>query len=293
MRILLTGASGYLGSALARSLHAAGHQLCLPLRANASLKRLDNAALQAEVCRYDSHTGLQAIVTHYAPQAVVHTACSYGRKGETLLQQHEANVTLGLALLQALQSLPHAVTFINTGTALAPDVSAYAQSKQQFAQWGKWAATQSNGQLQFINVVLQHFYGPHDSTDKFLSHVLRACQANQLSLALTAGEQRRDFIYIDDVLSAYELILAKAGEMPSVYDIELGSGQAPPLRDTVQLLHRLSGSRTQLNFGELPYRPGEAMHCCADLSRLRELGWQPAYDLHTGIAALIAQETTP
>ena len=81
--------------------------------------------------------------------------------------------------------------------------------------------------------------------------------------------------------------------MASVYDIELGSGQAPPLRDTVQLLHRLSGSRTQLHFGAVPYRPGEAMHCCADLSRLRELGWQPAYDLHTGIAALIAQETTP
>jgi CDP-paratose synthetase len=95
------------------------------------------------------------------------------------------------------------------------------------------------------------------------------------------------------VLSAYELISAKAGQLPAECSIELGSGQAPPLRETVQLLHRLTGSRTRLDFGAVPYRPGEAMYCCADLTRLRELGWQPAYDLPTGIAALIAQETTP
>jgi nucleoside-diphosphate-sugar epimerase len=293
MRILLTGASGYLGSALAQRLHAAGHQLCLPLRASSSLRRLTNVALQAAVCRYDSHIDLAALVAQFAPQCVVHTACSYGRNGETLLQLHEANVTLGLALIQVVQSLPHAVTFINTGTALGPDVSAYALGKQQFAQWGKWAATQSNGQLQFINVVLQHFYGPHDEATKFLTHALRACLAHQPTLALTAGEQHRDFIDIADVLSAYELILAKAGQLSAECNIELGSGQAPPLRDTVQLLHRLTGSHTRLDFGAVPYRSGEAMHCCADLSRLRELGWQPAYDLNTGIAALIAQETTP
>ncbi len=71
----------------------------------------------------------------------MHTACSYGRKGESPLDVLDANLRFGMLLLQAaLDATPRdggPVALLNTGTVLAPDVSLYALSKTQFSAWGR------------------------------------------------------------------------------------------------------------------------------------------------------------
>jgi nucleoside-diphosphate-sugar epimerase len=102
-------------------------------------------------------------------------------------------------------------------------------------------------------------------------------------LKLTAGEQRRDFIFIDDVLSGYATLLERAAELGPAADVPLGSGTAPTVREFVQTVHRLCRSRTELQFGALPYRPGEAMHCQADLAQMSRLDWRPRWSLEQGL----------
>ena len=220
----------------------------------------------------------------------MHTACAYGRLCETSLQLFDANLRLGLVILQALQHAAKPVSFINTGSALAPEVSPYALSKHQFAQWGRMLATQSGGKLSFVNVLLQHMYGPGDDLSKFTTHVLHACHRNDPVLKLTAGEQARDFIYIDDVVSAYDTLITQCNQLDAVLDIEVGSGIAPTIRQFVETAHRLTASRTELLFGALPYRTNEAMHCLANVARIKQLGWEPAYDLNAGLNKTIELE---
>lgn len=292
MNILLTGASGFLGSALAARLLQQGHELALLLRQSSNTHRLGGIEHACRIGRPRSDAEIVDFIAEVRPQAVIHTACSYGRQQESPLTLLDTNVRFGMVLLQALQNQPSAqrICFIHTGSVLAPDVSPYALSKQQFAQWGRVIAQSSGGRLQFINVLLQHMYGPGDDRFKFSSHVIHACLSNLERLELTAGEQQRDFIYIDDVVSAFETLLRHADQLGGYDDVPLGSGVAPSVREFVQTVHALSGSRTRLDFGAFPYRPSEAMHCQADISRLRSLGWNPAYDLRAGLQKTLEQE---
>ena len=290
MNILLTGGSGFLGSALALSLCEQGHQVALLLRPNSSLDRLKGRASRFEIGRCQNDAELMGFVAQVRPDAVVHTACSYGRGGETALQVSDANVRLGLVLLQSLARQETPVTFINTGTVLDANVSPYALSKHQFVQWGCAAAEQSAGKLRFINVLLQHMYGPGDDASKFTTHVLRTCYHQEPTLKLTAGEQMRDFIYIEDVVSAYVTLLNSADLLDQACDIEVGSGRAPSIREFVETVHKLTQSRTELQFGAIPYRANEAMHCQANIERLQTLGWQPVFDLTRGLNKTIELE---
>jgi len=290
LKILLTGASGFLGSALALHWLDAGHQVALLLRPTSKPDRLRGLEASFDIGRCTTDAEMDAFVKKVQPEVVVHAACAYGRQGETSLQLFDANLRLGLVVLQAVQHKTQSVTFINTGSALAPEVSPYALSKHQFAQWGRMLATQSGGQLRFINVLLQHMYGPGDDASKFTTHVLHACQRNDPVLKLTAGEQVRDFIYIDDVVSAYDTLLAQRLQLNTVQDIEVGSGVAPTIRQFVETAHRLTASRTELLFGALPYRAKEAMHCLANIDRMTQLGWHPAFDLNAGLKKTIELE---
>jgi nucleoside-diphosphate-sugar epimerase len=171
-----------------------------------------------------------------------------------------------------------------------PNVSLYSLSKHQFAEWGRTLAHQSSGNLRFVNVQLQHMYGPGDDASKFTTHVLQTCKRNAPELDLTSGEQRRDFIYIEDVVSAYCVLAEQRGQLETVCDIEVGSGIAPTVREFVEIAHRLTSSRTQLNFGCLPYRPNEAMLCQASIGKMQALGWEPRFDLHAGLKKTIELE---
>lgn len=290
MKILLTGASGFLGSALALRFRRDGHQVRLLLRASSSLARL--CGVLFEVNRLEGDQQVAELIRSFRPDAVVHTACAYGRHGESLLQLIDANVRLGIALLQPLLDLQETAPclLINTSTALPAATSAYALSKRQFAQWGRLQALAQPDRLRFINVELQHMYGPGDDASKFTTHVITACRRNEPELLLTAGEQQRDFIFLDDVVDAYAVLLRVSNELGAATDVPIGSGKAPPVREFVQEAHRLCRSTTQLRFGALPYRPAEAMHCCADLTMMHALGWSPRWSLEAGICSTIERE---
>jgi nucleoside-diphosphate-sugar epimerase len=60
------------------------------------------------------------------------------------------------------------------------------------------------------------------------------------------------------------------------------------MREFVELAKYVSGAKTQLNFGAVPYRDDEAMLCVADTNRLRSLGWRPKVSLTEGLTNLFA-----
>jgi len=162
-------------------------------------------------------------------------------------------------------------------------------SKRQFDDWGRIFANQ--GQIRFVNIKLEHMYGPGDDPSKFSAHVVQSCLKNIPELALTPGEQKRDFIYIDDVVEAYLKLLENCTtEEAKFQEYEVGSGKALSIREYGETVHSLTKSATRLKFGALPSRDNEIMYSEADISRIVNFGWKPKHDLVSGLRKMIEGE---
>lgn len=285
--LLLTGATGFLGSHLTQRWVNDGHRVAVLKRRGSSLARLET--VRAQITSFDIEDGVGAVFDTLGPiNAVVHTACSYGRNGETAEQVFATNTGFALAVLQ--RAVDHKVgVFLNTDTALDKFLNPYSLSKRQFSEWGQWFA--AAGRMRFVDIRLEHMYGAGDEKSKFTTHVIKSCLRNEPELRLTAGEQRRDFVHIDDVVDGYSLLLDRAGSLDSAYrSFGLGSAEAVTIREFVEMVHRITASRTELNFGAVPYRPGEVMNSEADVKDLLALGWKPRYSLLQGLTRTIEQE---
>jgi nucleoside-diphosphate-sugar epimerase len=288
MKILLTGATGFLGSHLARALLNSGHQVIIFKRSFSNTHRV--ADILPQMSAYDlDRCELDLPFRDHGPiDAVIHTATCYGRKGEKITDVFEANTAFPLRLLETARANGTDI-FLNTDTRLPKFLNGYALTKKQFAEWGKHYSGQ--GTLRFVNLEIEHFYGPGDDSCKFTTLVITNCIADSPELQLTKGEQKRDFVYVDDVVTAYLTVLdaAREGDEP-FYHYEVGSGTVVTIREFVETVHRLTSSRTILKFGSIPYRENEVMETQADVSALRSLGWSSQVGLVEGLTKTIQVE---
>jgi nucleoside-diphosphate-sugar epimerase len=284
-RIVLTGITGFLGSHLARALIAEGYKVIGLKRSSSSLHRLsgvlDNLTLvDVESADYDA-----IFHDHGKVDTIVHTATSYGRNNETVTEIFSANTEFPLRLLDS-GSRAGVRSFMNTDTILDKYLNFYAFSKNQLLEWGHFFAL--NEKIAFWNLRLEHFYGFGDDATKFTSYIFNSCLANQPEIRLTHGEQRRDFIYIDDVVSAYLLLLREIEwAAPILREFDIGSGTSISIKEFVILVKTLTGSTTELRFGALPYRDGEVMHSAANVAPLTALGWKCEHDIDAGIRKVL------
>lgn len=289
-RILLTGVTGFLGSHLAKEFLATGNQVVALKRKASSLVRLKSVIHEIDFFDVEELNFDRMFVDCGKIDAIIHTATCYGRNNESVTEIFAANTEFPLRLLDA-GSRAGVDVFFNTDTILDKYLNLYALSKNHLLQWGMFFSIHEK--IRFANIRLEHFYGPDDDPTKFSSYIINNCLGNAQELRLTKGEQRRDFIYIDDVVSAYMVLLEKMDCLSGPFEeFDVGSGCSVPIKEFVKSVHRITNSKTYLNFGALPYREGEVMHSEADITKLAGLGWKCRYDLETGLKKVIEQEKT-
>ena len=284
MTILLTGATGFLGSHLLKALVNKGYKVVVLKHSTSDMWRLKGFEHTFKSYDIDQVPLRKAFEEQYI-DTIIHTACVYGRKGESMQQILETNLMFGIELLNT-------GTFFNTGTLLYKYLNYYALSKKQFEEWLQLASDK----IQVVNLKLEHMFGEQDGNEKFTTWILNELKEEKTTIPLTAGLQKRDFIYIDDVVSAYLTCLEQAPQLKVFNDIEVGTGVLTPVKTFVTLikstLEKLKGSpiETQLNFGALPYREGEIMEPQVDNSVLCSLGWQPKRSLEENIEQFVKNE---
>ncbi len=281
--ILITGGTGYLGSNILKKLVAQGYRIILLKRSYSKTFRISDVL--NSIVTYDiDKLAIEKIFSEHKIDIILHCATDYGRKNIEPLQIIDANLTLPLRLLE-LGKRNKVSCFINTDTILDKRVSHYSLSKRQFHDW--FLLYQK--ELCCVNIALEHFFGPGDDNTKFVSYIVNELICKAKKIDLTLGEQKRDFIYIDDVVDGFLKVLGKSPQMGKGYfKFEIGSGGSISIKDLVVKIKELSrNTTTQLNFGAIPYRENEIMQNEVDLVEIKKLGWACKNSLEEGLKKTI------
>lgn len=292
MKVLITGASGFVGSHVARLLVAEGCEVYALVRESSNRWRIRDILpsmylRQSDLVAFENvNTYLQEI----KPELCIHLAW-YAVPGKYLNSQENLDsIQASINLLSQLAELG-CKRFVGIGTCFEYDLSLgylsessltkpitlYAATKvalstilQQFAQITEM-------EVAWIRLFYQ--YGPMEDERRLIPGIISSLLRDEV-VKTTKGEQIRDFLHIEDVASAIWAV-AKSNVSGVV---NVGSGQPVTVGQIALELGNLLGKPDLIHLGALPYRPNDPMFICANNELLRKkTDWTPKYNLTTGL----------
>ena len=287
--ILLTGATGFLGSHLLFALLKEGYKMVILKRSFSDTWRIDSLMHQIKIYDIDI-TSYEKAFEEQKIDVVIHTATNYGRETHNISKIVEDNLLFSLKIVETA-SRYNTDIFFNTDTSQNKFLSDYTLSKKQFVEWLQFFT--KTKKIKVVNLRLDHMYGTSDDNSKFVVWLMEQMLSNRDVINLTQGNQRRDFIYIDDVVSVYLLILRKHENLSEFSEFDVGTGEQISIRefvlklkDTMELIYN-KPILMNLNFGAIPYRKGEMMEVVEDVNPLFNLGWKPNIMLAEGLKSVV------
>ena len=309
-RVLVTGATGFIGRWVARGLSAVGAQLWLAARNEEKLVAIRDAfEIKAQLVAVDcSKEGTFSQLYREANPDVVFNLAGYGvdpsERDESLawalnmrLVEEMAEVAAssehsawsGLRLVHAGTGAEYGPVegVVTEGSDAAP-ISVYGRSK--LAGTKALSAVQRRTGLRAITARLFTVYGPGEHPGRLLPSLLQASRSGE-AVKLTVGQQQRDFTYVSDVVEGLLRLASLSESVPPI--VNLATGKLTSVRTFAKCAADVLGmDDSQLHFGGLPEQRDEVRQGLVDTRQLRGLlDWVPACTPAEGIARTIEFET--
>jgi nucleoside-diphosphate-sugar epimerase len=233
--ILLTGGTGYLGRHLGTFLLKKGYKLIFLKRKTSILPGF----LESEINSFNIEDGLEKPFEEFNKiDIIIHMATCYGRKNENEAEIKYCNYELPKKLIN-IAAKYNIDSFINIDTILPKNINKYSFYKHKFRD--SILIKQCRNKIKIFNLRPQIFYGAFDDKNKITSILIRNCILNEKEINLTEGKQERDFIYIDDVVTAiYKIILLTKSYEKGFYNYEVGSEELLSLKQFALLVKELN-----------------------------------------------------
>jgi UDP-glucose 4-epimerase len=293
VKVLVTGGAGFIGSHIAHAWLKRGAQVRI-LDNFRTGKRENLAGLDVELIQ-GSVTDSAMVEQAVADVDVVHHLAALVSVPESVEHPIEAEQinTIGTIVLLSAAAQAGVKAFVFSSTSaiygnvdrpqhsesdLPAPVSPYAISKLA----GEYYVSLANGRNGMRTVALRYFnvFGPRqDPTSPYAAAVsiffARAIEGKPLTI-FGDGEQTRDFIYVDDVVSA-NLLAAEKGE--GVYNV--AAGRRITINELAKTIRQIAGSNSPIVHAA--ERPGDVRHSRGAIERLAALGWRPQISLHDGL----------
>ena len=288
-RVLVTGATGFLGGALTRRLVDDGHTVAV-------VQRPQSSAADPRCTRIEWNGDAPKLVDAveaWNPQNIFHLATHFVSQHQTqdLRNLIDANITLGTALLEGAQKAGSRLVLTGSawqhvGGAAYDPVSLYAATKQalfDIAVFFKHSGVDVR-ELTFFDT-----YGPGDERRKLISLLLEAAATGQ-TLDMSSGHQLIDLLFVSDAVEA----LLTTAQIPEPESIEAArlvarSGLPVTIRDLVQVIEQTIDTLISVHWGQRPDRPNEMVMNWDFGNPLP--GWTPRLDLPAGIQVCWAERS--
>lgn len=290
-RILITGASGFIGRHLAEKLRTSGARVH-------TLTRSPVQHMPETVQHLGDIRNQQAVVSAVGksnPEFIFHL-CAYKNRLPDLGEfapAIETNLTGTLNLVSAAKSLRQLRSIIVVGTAeeygnnptpfkegmREQPVTAYSFSKLCQTQLCQTLTRLHELPIAVLRPTIA--YGPGQGEDMFLPALIKKLLRNE-RFDMTPGMQTRDFVHVSDVVDA--MLAAALCQDASGEVLNIGGGQPVPIAEVALMIEKMLGKPGLVQLGALDYRVGEIMNYCVNSDKARDLlGWKPRIALEQGL----------
>lgn len=278
-RVLVTGATGFIGSELVERLV------------------IDGAHVAALTRRKPHHVGAQWIqysqgeefpskqINEFNPNTVFHLATKFipSHNASDVVSLIESNIEFGTQLLETLGGSP--ATFINVNSAWQhyrgedySPVSLYAATKQAFRDIAQFYASVG---LDVRNLTIFDTYGPHDQRNKLVSQLLSAANSGE-AIEMGTGNQLINLVFVSDVIGALMQLAQRNKTHSSLESDYVARANASiSIKELVSQVEKVTGKSVHAKWGMRPERDREMQQDWVFGSSLPD--WRPRIALNEGL----------
>ena len=299
-KILITGASGFIGKNLVRSLLLNENKYeihAISRSTNVILDNIENLHF-VDLANLDS---LKKIVIEINPNIIIHLAYSKGRldQNDILNQEYYLNLQITSNIIKTARLLKSLEKFIFFGSCdeygIQKDPYKEDQFEQPLTSYGlsKLSITKvlkaMHYKENFPSLIIRPsvVYGVGQATDMFLPSLAYAVK-NKIPFNMTLGEQYRDYIYVEDLIEAIIMTIKnKSLKMGQILNITYG--ESFKIKEiAIQLANLIKDDgELFLKIGNIEYRDTEVMNYHTSNKRVKDLiGWYPKTSLKIGLKKL-------
>ena len=296
MKLILSGATGFIGKNLVKRLTEQGHSTYAIVRPSTKSGQLSEGDAKPYVFDGDIEN-LAAFMQKEKFDGVIHLASLFltQHKTQDVKGLIDSNILFATSLIEAAvdSKVPW---FINTGTfwqhysdAAYSPVNLYAATKQAFEDIAQYYIETSD--INFVTIKLNDTFGPMDTRPKIINLLAKISNSNE-ALDMSPGEQIMDISYINNIIDGYlrmiELLSKDTDRNLKGKSFAISSGNRMTLKELVNMFEKVTGKKLNINWGKRPYRPREVMIPWEKGKAIP--GWKPRVSLEEGIRKTLNEQ---
>jgi len=299
LKILITGATGFIGANLTHFFLFNGNDVAITLRNESNTWRISDIKDDLTVFTMDiTNLGhVKDVFTSYKPDVVINASAYGGYHFEkNLWQIFNVNLYGTINLVETFLK-SNSSLLINTGTS-----SEYGfkekpmHENDQLEPYGPYAVSKAASTLycrsrsleegrKIVTFRLFSPYGYYEEPHRLIPYVLLSAMRSS-KLQMNNPNSVRDFIFIDDISQAYGCLIERMDSIDGGEIFNLGSGLETSVNKIVEIAENITGRELKIDWQHSEERIGDkATHWVADISKIMAvLNWKPKYSLEEGLS---------